>query len=152
MRKKLALVAITSTLFSGCASVPMDSKEASEKAKQFSRPASQNAGIYIYRGGGAGTALKKDIWINDECVGETAPKMFFYKEVDGGKEHELATESEFSPNKIKLKTEAGETYFVKQRLKMGLFVGGAKLEVVDKQEGQKQVAQLDLAKLGTCSK
>ncbi|WP_255420945.1 hypothetical protein [Pelagibaculum spongiae] len=35
MIKKFAVVAVAATIFAGCASVPMESKEASQVAKQF---------------------------------------------------------------------------------------------------------------------
>lgn len=77
MYKKLALIILATSLFAGCASVPMESEEDSGTAKEFSQPTDDNAGLYIYRASGPGTALKKDIWINDKCIGETAPNMFF---------------------------------------------------------------------------
>jgi Protein of unknown function (DUF2846) len=152
MYKKLALIALASSLFAGCASVPMASKEDSNKAKAFNLPSGENAGLYIYRAGGLGGALKKDVWIDDKCVGETAPNMFFYETVKGGEEHKISTESEFSPNDLVLKTDSGKNYFVKQYLKMGVFVGGANLELVDEDKGKKDIAKLELAKNGSCSK
>ena len=37
-------------------------------------------------------------------------------------------------------------YFINQYIKMGVFVGGAGLELVNEEEGKKAVASLDLAK------
>ena len=127
MIKKAVLISLASTLFAGCASVPMESKEASNQAKSFSIPTGENAGLYIYRSGGPGTALKKDVWVDDECIGETAPNMFFYQVVKGNEEHKISTESEFSPNDLFIKTESGQNYFIKQYMKMGVFVGGANM-------------------------
>jgi hypothetical protein len=110
------------------------------------------AGLYIYRDGGLGTALKKDVWVDDKCVGETAPNMFFYEEVKGGEEHKVCTESEFSPNDLMVKTESNENYFIKHYIKMGVFVGRANLKLVDDQEGKAAITKLELAKEGTCSK
>lgn len=106
----------------------------------------------MFRDSVVGGALKKDIWVDGECVGESAPNVFFYKEVEGDKEHTLATESEFSPNEIKLFTKAGDNYFVRQYIKMGLFVGGANLQVVDSASGQAALQRLKLAEGGKCSK
>ncbi|WP_370694274.1 DUF2846 domain-containing protein [Psychrobium sp. 1_MG-2023] len=69
----------------------------------------------------------------------------------GGAEHKLSTESEFSPNDLLVKTESGKNYFVSQYIKMGVFVGGAGLELVDEGKGQKEVSKLDMAKKGKCS-
>lgn len=152
MKKVLLATAFLTSLLTGCASVPMESKEASSQAKAFEQPTGDNAGLYIYRSSGPGTALKKDIWVNDKCIGETAPNMFFYEIIKGGEEYKLSTESEFSPNDLLLQAESGQNYFVKQNIKMGVFVGGANLKVVDETEGKKAISKLELAKKGICSK
>lgn len=152
MNKKLILILLSTFIFAGCASVPMKNKEESNQAKSFSPPPDGQAGIYIYRGGGPGTAIKKDVWLDNDCVGETAPYVFFYVLAKGGDEYTVSTESEFSENRIQLKTEPGNNYFIKQYLKMGLFVGGANLEIVDNEKGMKDVSDLDLAVMGTCSR
>ena len=152
MCKQMLLVVLVTFLFTGCASVPMESKEESDYAKEFNPPANGKSGLYIYRGGGPGTALKKDIWVNDECIGESAPNVFFYIEVEGDKEHKVSTESEFSPNDLIVKVKHGLNYFIKQYIKFGVFVGGANLEVVDEKEGKEDVTKLGMAKKGNCSK
>lgn len=151
MYKKIILMAFASFLFVGCASVPMESKEDSDKAKEFNPPSEGNAGLYIYRSGTFGGALKKDILVNDECIGETAPDIFFYKEVKGGAEHKVSTESEFSPNDLLVNTDSGKNYFIQQYIKMGVFVGGANLKLVDEEEGKNAIQSLGLAKQGVCS-
>ncbi len=152
MYRKLVLITFVSFLFTGCASVPMESTDRTDTVKEFNSPSDKSAGLYIYRSGGFGGSLKKDIWIDGECLGETAPNVFFYEEVQGDGEHKLSTESEFSPNDLVIKTESGKNYFVKQYIKFGLFVGGAGLEQVDEEEGKKAVEKLKLAKKGNCSK
>lgn len=151
MRFCFFILSISTAFLVGCASVPMASKSASMQAKEFNEPSPGKAGLYIYREGGVGSALKKDIWVDGKCIGESAPKVFFYEEVDGGIEHTISTESEFSPNAIEIITEKGVLYFIKQYIKMGVFVGGANLKFVDESEGKSAVKKLDLAKRGTCS-
>lgn len=148
----LILLAFSITLFSGCSTVPLEPKNIAENAKAFNPPPKGKAGLYIYRDSVLGTALKKDIWIDNKCLGESAIEVFFYQPVEGNKEHVIATESEFSPNKLRLKTESGKNYFVRQYLKIGVFVGGANLEVVDAETAKKAISELDMAKNGTCSK
>jgi hypothetical protein len=79
----LAMSAIV--LMTGCASVDMAPKAESSKAKEFAMPTQGKSGVYIYRDSFVGKALKKDIWIDGKCVGESAPDVFFYTEVDGDK-------------------------------------------------------------------
>ncbi|WP_295006656.1 DUF2846 domain-containing protein [uncultured Dechloromonas sp.] len=150
MLKKMALACAVTALITGCASVPMESKEASNKAKLFEVPSQGKAGVYVYRGSGVGAALKKDILIDGKCLGETAPNVFFYDEVAGNQEHTIATESEFSPNEIKLAMQSGLNYFIRQYIKMGAFVGGADLEVVSETDGKNAIRDLEMAKKGTC--
>ena len=70
----------------------------------------------------------------------------------GNIEHKISTESEFSPNDLILKTITGHNYFIRQWIKLGVFVGGAVLRVVDEEKGKNEVAELDLARKGNCSK
>jgi hypothetical protein len=129
----------------------MASKEDSAKAKQFNAPAANNAGLYVYRNSFAGKALKKDIWVDGKCLGESAADVFFYTEVEGGKMIKVSTESEFSPNDLNLKVESGKNYFVRQYIKLGVFVGGAGVEQISEEQGKTDVAKLEMAKPGTCS-
>lgn len=151
MKTLLLTVLITTAALTGCSSVPMESVEKANIAKEFNAPSHDNAGIYVYRKDTlAGAALKKDVWIGQDCVGETAKGVFFYKEVPGSENLEISTESEFSPNKITIDAKNGELYFVEQYLKFGAFVGGADLELVQANTGKSEVKKLGMAKGGSC--
>jgi hypothetical protein len=50
MNKTLVLTVVASSLFVGCASVPMTNKSLSDSVKQFNKPAQEKSGIYVYRG------------------------------------------------------------------------------------------------------
>ncbi|MCL2029392.1 MAG: DUF2846 domain-containing protein [Deltaproteobacteria bacterium] len=152
--RKFSLLIVFCALFCmpGCASVPLQSPEMTAKAKEFAPPPPDKAGLYIYRDSFAGQALKKDIWVNGECVGESANNVFFYHQVPGDREHTIATESEFSPNELKIMAQKGLNYFIRQYIKIGVFVGGANLEVVDPETAKKAIAKLNMAVGGICSK
>ena len=153
MFKKIVFLTITSVLFSGCASVPTEQAEVSNVLKQVKAPSANNAGLYIYRSNSVvGGALKKDVWVDGECIGETARGTFFYHEVLGNIQHKVSTESEFSPNDLMIDTKAGNNYFVKQYIKPGLIVGGAGLKLVPESEGREAITDLKLGIKGTCSK
>jgi hypothetical protein len=151
MRIIFAVVVAASLLASGCATVDMGPKAESDKAKEFAPPSQGKAGLYVYRNSFVGKALKKDVWIDGKCLGESAPDVFFRTEVDGGKKYKLETESEFSPNALEILFESGKNYFVRQFIKMGLFVGGADLELVPEEQGKADVAKLEMATPGKCS-
>lgn len=148
----LPLLALSALMLTGCASVNMASPQESDKAKQFSAPSAGNAGLYVYRNSFAGKALKKDIWVNGKCLGESAGDVFFYTQVEGGKKHKIETESEFSPNALEVFMESGKNYFVRQFIKLGAFVGGADLEQIPEEQGKADIAKLALAQPGTCEK
>ena len=150
--QKIAVLVLTALMLTGCASVNMASKEESDKAKQFNAPSAGNAGLYVYRNSIVGKALKKDIWIDGKCLGESASDVFFYTEVEGGKKHKIETESEFSPNALELFMEAGKNYFIRQFIRFGAFVGGADLEQIQDEQAKADVAKLGLAQPGTCGK
>lgn len=150
MRKYL-LITTLAIIVSGCVSVPMEDLETSNAKKQFNSPTQGYSGLYIYRNSFLGGALKKDVYINGKCLGQTAPDVFFYEEVKGNKEYKISTESEiFGDNDIALKAESGKNYFIRQYIKPGLVVGGADLELVSEQQGKKDVSELSLAKKGEC--
>ena len=151
-KSKLLLLAsvLSIALFSGCSTVPLEPKEVADQAKSFSAPTDGNAGLYVYRDSFVGQALKKDLFIDNNCLGETANGVFFYESIKGDVDHKVSTESEFSANDISLKTKSGKNYYVKQYIKMGVFVGGAGLEVIDEKEAQQAISKLDMAKKGTC--
>ncbi len=142
---------VAGLFLTGCASIPMERKELSDAAKLFPHPPEGNSGIYIYRSSIAGSALKKDIWIDGKCIGESAPNTFFYENVAGDKEHTITTESEFSPNELKITTERNKNYFIEQYIKFGVFVGGADLKLVDEAQGKEEVLKSNMATKGTCS-
>lgn len=152
MLTKTTLLLAATVLMTGCASVSMEPKDKSDAAKAFAPPSPGNAGVYIYRSGVFGAALKKNLWIDGECVGQTAPDVFFYREVKGDTEHKLSTESEFSPNDLVLRTVSGALHFVRQYIKLGVLVGGAGLEQVSEEEGKREVTRLGMATPGNCGR
>lgn len=150
--QKHALIFVGAMLLSACAAVPPASVEQTMFAKSFPAPSAGKAAVYIFRDSFLGAGLKKDVWINGYCVGETAAHTFFHVEVPGNATHHIATESEFSPNVLQLYMYAGQRYFIRQYIKMGVFVGGANLELVDENTGRAAIMPLQLAAMGHCSR
>ncbi len=147
MIKRVILAAglIFAIFLSGCATVPMAPLEQDTALKKFSQPLPDKANLYIYRSSSFGSALTKKLYIDDELLGETAPKTYFFKEIEPG-EHKIATQSEFGDNSITFQAESGRNYFCEQYIKLGVFVGGANLKMVSEEEGMKQVMKCGLAK------
>jgi len=112
--------------------------------KQFSTPPANKAGLYIYRNTFVGQALKKTVSVNGMAIGETANKVYFYRQIPPG-QHTVSTESEFSDNSISFVAQPGTNYFVEQYIKMGVFVGGAGLRMVEEEAGKRAVSECKLA-------
>lgn len=146
MKNKLFLIVALLVLFvSGCATVPMTSDAEDTAAKQFAVPPAGQSGLYIYRDSAFGGALKKNIYVDGEMIGESAPNMYFYKLIPAG-EHKLGTESEFSENYLSIITEPEKNYFIRNYIKLGVFVGGANLEQVDENKAKEAILELKRAK------
>ena len=67
---------------------------------------------------------------------------FFYKEVTAPASHVIATESEFSPNVLEIYVEAGKNYFIEPFMKIGLFLPGAGLKLVDEDTGKNAMTKI----------
>jgi hypothetical protein len=147
MSKKslICTAALSIALLSGCASVPMESPEQDKALKAFPTPPQDKAGLYVFRDSSLGPILKKTVTLDNQVIGETAINTYFYREISPGP-HVLATESEFGENTLNLTAEAGKNLFVRQYIKMGVFVGGANLEQVSDSEGRKGVSETELAR------
>lgn len=143
-RTLLLLASLGALLLSGCATVPVANDQETKQAKAFSVPEENQAGLYIYRDSFVGKGLKKDIYVDEKCIGETADKTFFYVLVAGDQNHKVSTESEFSPNDLSIFTESGKNYFIRQHIKAGVFVGGASLSVSSENEGQRVISKADV--------
>ena len=130
MFKKLVVVAaLAGVLFvSGCATVPMASPAEDAALKSFEAPPADKAGVYIYRNSMVGQALKKNVYLDGEYLGESANKVYFYRQVEPG-QHTVSTESEFSDNALNFDAKGGMNHFIRQYIKMGVLVGGANVEL-----------------------
>jgi hypothetical protein len=140
----MLLILVILVNLTGCAYVPMATTADDQLRKQFLAPTEGKSGLYIFRDSYLGTALTKKIYIDDQLIGTTAPKTYFFREISAG-HHKLATESEFSNNEISIFTNPGSNYFVRQYIKIGVIIGGANLEQVTEEDGKKGVLDCNLA-------
>jgi hypothetical protein len=135
-----ALFMAAVTALAGCASVPMTSNELDTQAKTFAPPPADQAGLYVFRNSAFGAALSKTVSIDGVVIGKTAKDVYFYRLIAPG-EHTLSTESEFGDNFLTLRAEAGKNHFVRQYIKMGVFIGGSNLEIVSEEDCKKGVLE-----------
>ncbi|HEY5719975.1 MAG TPA: DUF2846 domain-containing protein, partial [Gammaproteobacteria bacterium] len=117
---RLALLVSLLLLFglAGCASVPMSSLERDREAKAFVVPEGK-ASIYLYRNESFGGAIAMTVSLDGRVAGRTGPNTYMLWQVDPGR-HEIVSITE-NESKLVLETRAGETYFVWQEVKMGMW-------------------------------
>jgi hypothetical protein len=145
---KLSVASLAFILLAGCASVPMESTDKDRELKAFPAPAADQAGLYIYRDSFLGKLLKKSLYLDGKLLAETANRTYIYTPLSPGK-HTLETESEFGNNALILNAEAGKNHYVRQRLRIGVFVAGASLVEVSDIEGRNAVLASQLLRLQT---
>lgn len=139
----LSTAVVSALLLSGCASVPMASKDEDAKAKTFST-AADKANVYIYRNENMGAAIKMPVLIDGRSVGDTAANTYILKALEPGK-HTLVSKTENDAT-LDINTEAGKNYFIWQEVKMGAFAARSALHQVDEAKGKAGVKECELVK------
>ncbi|MFZ2988651.1 DUF2846 domain-containing protein [Ideonella sp.] len=140
--KKFVFAMIVSAVLSGCASVNMGTPQQDAAAKTFKAP-TDKAGIYVYRNESMGGAVKMDVAIDGQAVGQTVANTYLYKEVAPGK-HIISSKAE-NTDSLEVDAKPGALYYVWQEVKMGLMYARNKLQIVDEAQGKKGVMETKLA-------
>lgn len=144
MKKLFFCLTALMLLLTGCASVPMADRTQSDALKQFKAPAENQVGIYVYRDSVFGAALKKNLYLDGQFIGQSAPRTFLYVLAEPGT-HRLETESEFGNNGLNFIAQGGKNYFFRQYIKMGVFIGGANLKEVSEERARRDMQNTHLA-------
>lgn len=139
---KTMIVVLAAAVLAGCASVPMGDPARDAALKTF-QVAPDKAGIYVYRTESFGGAVKMDVIIDGQNIGETAAKTYLYKEVAPGR-HSVVSKSE-NTDTLEVELKPGALAYVWQEVKMGLMFARTKLHRVDESQGRKGVLQTKLA-------
>jgi len=132
-------------VLSGCASVPLSSRDFDEAGKSF-KAAADKSNVYLFRNENFGAAALLTVTLNGKVMGQTAAKTYYLWELPPG-EHEITSVGE-NVSSIKLKTAPGRSYYVWQEVKMGLFLPRSLLQEVDEETGQKGVGESQRAQGG----
>jgi Protein of unknown function (DUF2846) len=143
-------------LLAGCRHVPMVSEVEDASSKQFKLPASNMAGIYIYRDSSwAGKTQVKSVWLDGQLLGGLTNGTYFTLEVPPGA-HTLSTQAEPGPNDLRFNVSGGKNYYFSQELShkvpvvgavVSPFVSAASFEAVSEQDGQAGVLKCQQAVL-----
>ncbi len=127
---------------SGCAAVPMSAIDKDTEMKKFEVSANKSR-IYVYRDELFGGAIAIPVALDGKIKGKTAPHVYFSWDVEPG-EHEVTCFAE-NNSKIKLNARPGQSHFIWQEMKMGLWQASCALQEVEKQKGQSSVNSCHLA-------
>lgn len=141
MKHRMFILVAILTL-SGCASVPMGDPKRDAELKTFA-VAQDKAGIYVYRNESMGAAVKMDVSIDGQLIGQTAAKTYFYKDVMPGK-HTVTSSAE-NTDTLEVDVKPGTLAYIWQEVKMGLLYARTKLHLVSEEDGKKGVLETSLA-------
>lgn len=141
MQKLLIAAAIALNLVA-CSSIPMGDPKQDEALKTFAVP-KDKAGIYIYRNESMGGAVKMDVTVDGQPLGQTLKKTYLYKEVTPGK-HTIASAAE-NTDTLEVDAKQGTLSYVWQEVKMGVMYARSKLHLVSAEDGKKGVLETELA-------
>ena len=99
---------------------------------------SQDTGrIFFYRPSALGAALRPDVMLNKEKVGEAIAHGFFYVDRPPG-EYQVVTTTEVE-RKLSFVLEKGQSRYVRFSTSFGFFLGHVYGELVDPEVGMKEI-------------
>ena len=140
--KKFAWSLVSGLLFAvGCAHVEV------AKEKAYAQPKSGYGVVYFYRESHfAGGALSYNVWDNQTQppvkMGSLSNGTYFFAYVKPG-HHQFVVNGE-TQGAADFDVESGKTYYVQNRIDMGVWAGRPKLTEVTKNEGEKQIQDPEL--------
>ena len=144
---KVLMVIIIPSLFfmllNGCASVPMASLEEDSAAKKY-QVSKDKSMIYLFRNENFGGALPLTVSIDEQIAGQTAPYTYFVWEVVPG-EHLIKSFAE-DVSSLLLVAQPGKAHFVRQEVKMGMWMARSQLYEVSEKDGIDAVNECKMAK------
>ena len=135
------LVGVMVMTFSACASVPMAPTDMDMKAKAMTPPP-KKALIYLYRNESMGSQAKMAVNFNGRYAGQTLSHTYLMWVVDPGK-YELTSVAE-DTSILPVDAKAGQTYYVWQEVKMGMWGPKSMLHLVERETGLKGVEECNL--------
>lgn len=140
--KKLLAVAVLALNLVGCATVTMGDDKQDAALKTFTAP-KDKAGVYVFRNETMGAAIKMDVAMDGQALGQTAANTYLYKEVAPGK-HTFTSKAE-NESTVEIDAKPGTLMYLWQEVKMGFGSARSKLQLVDQAQGQKGVLESKLA-------
>ncbi|MBM4271050.1 MAG: DUF2846 domain-containing protein [Deltaproteobacteria bacterium] len=142
--KRIHVVVLISALLiivSGCATIPVASSEDDALAKRFVADPDRSL-IYLFRNEYFGAAIPMQVSIDGQVAGRTVAYSFFKWDVPPG-EHVIKSFAE-NESSLSLVTKPGKVYFVRQEVKMGVWLPRSQLYEVNEQQGMAAINECKL--------
>ena len=139
--KKVGLLTLlfSAVVMVGCASGPAYE----EYAAQMQPVGDGNGRIYMYRPSSFGAAVKPQVKVNDNEVGKSVAKGFFYVDLPAG-EYNISASTE-ADRSLDVTLDANEEMYVRFEVKMGAFVGHVKPVLVETSVGSEEIKKTKYA-------
>ncbi len=125
MKTLLAPTLIALSL-AGCASVTLGDATQDEQLKTFTGTTGKT-GTYIFRNETLGAAIKMDMAIDGQSVGQTAANTYLFKQVNPG-QHVVTSQGDAAAT-ITVDAKPGTLVCGWQEAKLGFLSGGSMLQV-----------------------
>lgn len=123
-------------IFAGCAGtrqiVPLPDQSRSTENTEMAR-------IYVIRPATLGTAISMNIKDGEQVIGNTGPDGYLFWERPAG-ETTVSCKSAENTSSLPLNVEKAKTYYILQRLQVGITFR-CKLELVDETQGRQYLQQ-----------
>jgi outer membrane biogenesis lipoprotein LolB len=141
MKKSILVVAtVASLLLSSCASTVQYNKIAQPNENE-----KEMATIYVLRPSSFGSAVKFKIY-QEKLVGYLGPKSYLAWNVKPeNRELTIISKSE-NTDMLTINPQAGKTYFIKQKVLMGVTIARTELEFLEEAEGREILKKLKAPK------
>ncbi len=107
------------------------------------QPPPGKAMIYVVRPTMMGNKVQTKLAVDGKWVGINRGNNYFFFELDPG-EHHFCSQAE-NRSIVTLNVEAGKTYFLQQKVRMGFMKAGNRLATLDEAEGKEALAKTHLA-------
>ncbi|WP_370476565.1 DUF2846 domain-containing protein [Tamlana flava] len=129
-------------LLVGCAATTQYVQVSDSNKKSNNYSSETMAQIYVLRPSSFGSAITFKIYQNEKFIGELGPNSYLAWQVDPANgQIEVISKSE-NYSVLSVTPEAGKTYYIKQKVKMGWIMARTDLELLSEEEAVEMLKKL----------
>ncbi len=133
---KLVVLFVAMFMLGACATSGPKFAEYKDQVPKFNPDLGR---IYFYRTSAFGAAVRPNVVLNNQVVGEAIAKGFFYVDREPG--DYIAVTSTEVDRKVSFTLEKGQTRYIRFGIGLGFFVGHVYPELVDEQVGLSEISE-----------